>query len=300
MDYTINLTGNIFPLGSKLFTQEDINVIKGNPGKINFMMKCETDSSYFLKANTIEDINFKNIANDERIFVEVKNISNTEYKINAGDRLFQLIRHSLVPFNYKELYYLDEFSRNAPHQRDNIKSGVMFIPHDNPKGDKDRLDKIVNISEYHSGDSGIDLFCPDNVIIPANTTILIDMKFSCYFHISDEKNNDDSDDSEYINTNIYIIPRSSIYKTPLRMVDYMIKIKNTPLIMSNGIGLIDEGYRGNIMGIVDNLSNIEYKIKKDTTMFELYHPIRKFNSIKKVKVPLSETTRGEGGFGSTN
>ena len=50
-----------------------------------------------------------------------------------------------------------------------------------------------------------------------------------------------------------VMPGSSISKTPLRM--------------SNSIGLIDAGYRGNIMVALDSHDLEPYTIQKDTRLF---------------------------------
>ena len=80
------------------------------------------------------------------------------------------------------------------------------------------------------------------------------------------------------------MPRSSIAKTPLRLC--------------NSIGLIDGGYRGEIMAAVDNIKDEDYKIEKGQRLFQLVamdgSPV-KFELVDK----LTDTTRGEGGFGST-
>ena len=73
--------------------------------------------------------------------------------------------------------------------------------------------------------------------------------------------------------------------------------------MANSVGIIDKDYRGNIMAKVRNIpnkpnTNDEYLIKKGTRLFQICsHDL----SPVKVKVitKLSETSRGEGGFGST-
>ena len=82
----------------------------------------------------------------------------------------------------------------------------------------------------------------------------------------------------------YLYPRSSIYKTPLRL--------------SNSVGIIDAGYRGNIMACVDNHGSEDYTIKKGTRLFQICSPDLKELKFK-LSNTLSETSRGEGGFGST-
>jgi dUTP pyrophosphatase len=168
--------------------------------------------------------------------------------------------------------------------------------------------KYMNHGSYHDGDSGLDLFTPENIIIKANSVgIPIDMKISCEaFKMNNNKylsmvtnvlNDDISDDNrdlieslkniklEEYNVSYYLYPRSSISKTPLRM--------------SNSIGIIDAGYRGNIIAKVDNISNKDYEIKKDTRLFQICDPCLDNIQIKIVD-NLSETTRGNAGFGSTN
>lgn len=70
------------------------------------------------------------------------------------------------------------------------------------------------------------------------------------------------------------------------------------LDMSNRVGVIDALYRGELLGSVDNLSEEEYKINKGDVLFHISLP-----NITKIYYEivdeLDETTRGEGGFGST-
>ena len=46
-------------------------------------------------------------------------------------------------------------------------------------------------------------------------------------------------------------------------------ISKTPLRMSNSIGLIDGGYRGEIMAYCDNIKDFEYTINKGERLFQL-------------------------------
>jgi dUTP pyrophosphatase len=80
------------------------------------------------------------------------------------------------------------------------------------------------------------------------------------------------------------MPRSSIAKTPLRL--------------SNSIGLIDAGYRGEIMAAVDNIKNEAFTVTPGQRLFQLVamdgSPIH-FDIVD----ALSDSSRGMGGFGST-
>ena len=122
---------------------------------------------------------------------------------------------------------------------------------------------------FHSGDAGLDLYCLEDVVFGPFETKKIGFGISC----------EPADDVAY-----YLFPRSSIGKTPLRM--------------ANSIGLIDGGYRGEIVAICDNIKNFEYRIKKGDRLFQIVaadsSPID-----YELAETLTETSRGSGGFGST-
>ena len=80
------------------------------------------------------------------------------------------------------------------------------------------------------------------------------------------------------------MPRSSISKTPLRQC--------------NSVGLIDAGYRGEIMAAVDNIKQEPYRLKPGQRLFQLVAMDGSPISFELTDV-LTETDRGEGGFGST-
>ena len=112
--------------------------------------------------------------------------------------------------------------------------------------------------------------------IPAGETKLISLGIKC------EAFNDKNKEGH---VSYYLYPRSSIAKTPLRM--------------SNSVGIIDAGYRGTIMASVDNRSSESYTIMPGQRLFQLCGPNLEPVSFELVN-SLSETRRGEGGFGSTN
>jgi len=126
-----------------------------------------------------------------------------------------------------------------------------------------------NHSHFHKGDSGLDLYILETQIFKPGETNKIKLGISC------ESNTGES---------YFLFPRSSISKTPLRM--------------SNSIGLIDGGYRGEIMASCDNIKDYKYKVNKGDRLFQLV--AADSSPISYVLVEsLSETTRGYGGFGST-
>ncbi|MCF7824733.1 MAG: dUTP diphosphatase [Candidatus Marinimicrobia bacterium] len=126
-----------------------------------------------------------------------------------------------------------------------------------------------NHGHYHAGDAGLDLFILEEITIQAGETCPLKLQISC----------ETTTGQPY-----YLIPRSSISKTPLRI--------------SNSIGLIDGGYRGEIIAMVDNIKNKAYTVNPGDRLFQLVAMDGSAITFELVEV-LSETTRGTGGFGST-
>ncbi len=70
------------------------------------------------------------------------------------------------------------------------------------------------------------------------------------------------------------------------------------ITLINCVGTIDEDYRGEVCVPVVNISNEEYAIQPDERIAQMV--IAKYEQAKiEVVTELSETARGEGGFGST-
>ena len=123
------------------------------------------------------------------------------------------------------------------------------------------------------GDVGVDLFCTEEVVIPARGQATLDFKIVCKCQAYD------GNLMAY-----YLYPRSSISKTPLRM--------------SNSVGIIDAGYRGHIMAKVDNISDEDYVVKTGDRYFQICVPFLITPTV--VLAPVNDVTeRGTGGFGST-
>jgi len=83
----------------------------------------------------------------------------------------------------------------------------------------------------------------------------------------------------------FILPRSSIgAKTPLRL--------------SNSVGVIDSGYRGEVRALYDNISDESYQIHKGDRIAQmLVMPSYRFKA--NIVDSLEDSDRGEAGFGST-
>lgn len=126
-----------------------------------------------------------------------------------------------------------------------------------------------NHDHFHDGDAGLDLFIVHQQTIDPGETAMIHLQIAC----------ENTDQKPYL-----LMSRSSIGKTPLRQC--------------NAVGLIDAGYRGEIMAVVDNVKSEAYTLEPGQRLFQLVamdgSPIH-----FKLVDELSDTTRGGGGFGST-
>ena len=126
-----------------------------------------------------------------------------------------------------------------------------------------------NHGHFHNGDAGLDLYILEDLSFLPGETKLVKLGISC----------EPEDGKAY-----FLFPRSSISKTPIRL--------------ANSIGLIDGGYRGEIMAACDNIKDYEYKIEKGQRLFQLVAANCDAISYE-IANDLSDTTRGDGGFGST-
>ena len=140
-------------------------------------------------------------------------------------------------------------------------------------------------------DSGFDLFLPDDTKFRFGETKLIDLGVKCAACWLDEDNFVSSP------TAFSVFARSSIGKHCLRL--------------ANNVGIIDSGYRGNLMAMVDCVRGLgkgldtsgmdNYSVERFTRLFQVCAP-----TLGKVRViivgsenDLGTSSRGEGGFGST-
>jgi dUTPase len=133
--------------------------------------------------------------------------------------------------------------------------------------------------------SGFDIFCPkaewcNNVQHPST---MVNFRVKAEMRLFDEKS------QSWRVTAYYMYPRSSLSKTPL--------------MLANHTGIIDSGYRGNLIGAFRNLdivSNTAYVIEPNTRLLQICAPDLRPILVKCVDEQFYESTdRGAGGFGST-
>jgi len=140
------------------------------------------------------------------------------------------------------------------------------------------IKKHNNQGIFH--DSGFDLFVMEHTEFTENAinTHDTDVKASCYSFDGDKKQFN----------GFWLLPRSSISKTPL--------------MLANSIGLIDSGYRGNLMAKFRNMSNETFVSKPGERLVQIaMGSLERFTVVRVNTIEeLSEQTdRGDGGFGSS-
>lgn len=137
-------------------------------------------------------------------------------------------------------------------------------------------EKIINDARFY--DAGFDLFLPENVSVKKNLCNKIDFQIKCCAEIYTGHS------SRY--TSYYTYARSSISKTIVRL--------------ANNQGIIDAGYRGNIIGMFDAIQDGE--LEAHIRLLQICSP-----SLMPIYVKIASTfdelgpstERGENGIGST-
>ena len=127
--------------------------------------------------------------------------------------------------------------------------------------------------------AGFDLFVPDTIQTRSNTINKINMVVVCSAEMI-------LPNHRKYNTGYYLYPRSSLSKTPLRL--------------ANSVGIIDAGYRGNIIGAFD--SQTDYVVNPGDRLVQICAPglvpiyVEIVDDIDELKM---NTERGIKGFGSS-
>lgn len=169
--------------------------------------------------------------------------------------------------NFNDLYNVNDFDVNSLFNKEEfeLRIDTNFVNNSNNPD-----------PEYKKkGDSGFDLRVniPEPITLKSLERVLIPT--GLHFELSP-------------NTELQVRPRSGM------ALKYGITVLNTP-------GTVDEGYRGEVKIIVVNLSNEEYTIEPGERIAQgvIQHVVGQ-NISKLIKVEkISETERGELGFGST-
>lgn len=161
---------------------------------------------------------------------------------------------------------------------------------------KSNFGNIVNkVEKFIKGisnvciDAGIDIFTVNETIAYKTSSTKVGSGIKCSMYFDDGKGN-------FKPSGYYMYPRSSTgSKTPLRL--------------SNSVGIIDSGYRGELIGYFDNINqNYDYKIEKNQRLLQICSPNITYpiypilvDNIESLDshIKSGDNTRGDGGFGST-
>ena len=117
--------------------------------------------------------------------------------------------------------------------------------------------------------AGLDLYCPFHIKVPADSQKKIPLGIAVEIpkgHMG------------------LLVPRSSMSKTPLRC--------------ANSIGIIDADYRGELSVAYENISCSDYMIFRGDRIAQLIIVPIAIVDVEEAQT-LSETERGDGGYGST-
>jgi len=142
--------------------------------------------------------------------------------------------------------------------------------------------------ERDNENAGVDLYCVKTQSVPANpiaTLLDLGVKARMTKFFFDYENGVRIERSE--RCHFWLAPRSSIWKSGVRQ--------------ANSLGVIDRSYRGVLMGAVLNNWGAVEQIEAGTRLFQILAPDMGYISkvVLKPYHELDQTTRGEGGFGST-
>ena len=136
--------------------------------------------------------------------------------------------------------------------------------------------EAFNARAYTDRDAGFDLFCDAATLTASEKATLLSQQTSAAFYDTDRG----------IFRAFWLLPRSSLSKTPMQL--------------ANSMGLIDAGYRGDIMAAVRLVGATAYEVVAGR-YFQLASPdLLPWDAVRVVDtIPGGETLRGAGGFGST-
>lgn len=132
------------------------------------------------------------------------------------------------------------------------------------------INEYAQLPTRGSKDSaGLDLYCPFHIKVPADSQKKIPLGIAVEIpkgHMG------------------LLAPRSSMSNTPLRC--------------ANSVGIIDEDYRGELSIVYENIACKDYEIARGDRIAQLIIVPIAIVDVEEAQT-LSETERGDGGYGST-
>ena len=132
--------------------------------------------------------------------------------------------------------------------------------------------------------AGFDLFTPKKEVFCGSAATFVDFRVKC------EMQHFDMWQNQWNPASFYVYPRSSMSKTPL--------------MLANHTGVIDSGYRGNLLGafryLRENISAPNYEVDEHMRLLQICSSDLRPIMVRMVDLSAFDvTSRGSGGFGST-
>ena len=181
----------------------------------------------------------------------------------------------------------------------------IFLTDDVPNSMRKKYISLMreNNSQFEKGsskyiDAGIDLYCVSDIHIKnGSLSNKIDLGIKCSMVFV--SNNKITNETIRTPCGYYLYPRSSTgSKTPLRL--------------SNSVGVMDSGYRGNVIACFDNIdysnqfNQTDYEILVGNRLVQICSPNITYPTVVNIvnidsQLDITQTfnSRGTGGFGST-
>ena len=184
----------------------------------------------------------------------------------------------------------------------------MFVPSDNSelkqiyidacnKHNDETLSVITGSTKYF--DSGFDLFCPEDISCEKSAMTKLNHNIRCSMSRVEPSQ---PISVKFINGLHCLTPNEYAYPVGYYLYPRSSTGTKTPLRLANSVGIIDSGYRGDLIAAFDNNSKKKYIVDKHQRVAQLCPPdltspiyVIIVDSVEE----LGLTTRGEGGFGST-
>lgn len=152
---------------------------------------------------------------------------------------------------------------------------------------REKVLKFIN-GENICVDAGVDIFTPSgNAIMYRSTVNKLGSSLHCGMYFLDTT-------GDVYPCGYYMYPRSSTGSS-------------TPLRLANSVGIIDAGYRGELMGFFNNVNqNYDYPVEKYQRILQICSPNITYpiypefvNDITDLNYCISNNERESAGFGST-
>lgn len=154
----------------------------------------------------------------------------------------------------------------------NLKLLIKIEENQSPEIKQYLLNYYRNYQKTHLSDSGLDLVIPKDYSLHEGVPCKINLGICCQLVAEHPRG-------------YYLYPRSSLSKTQIRL--------------ANSVGIIDWSYTGPIIAAVDHFYKGIEVVKAGTKLFQICMANLKPFEIEVVDT-LIETSRGSGGFGSTD